>query len=1143
MANTVNDVMNVIASPDYGIKSIAGTSHEILAILQGTQNSKNNIHSIVNDVKTLLQKLVEEENHKKPIEINTKTPKINPKNIQDILDETKGIRKAIENLTKAFLKQSGKTSVGVAKLTDKASQKVADAMIKNIEKQKSGSGLSGLIGAFNKLKNISLKDIIIGKGKLKHISKIFKDAQKDLNIKEKDLNSIIKLINYAPELIKSLKKVSWRIDSIIKNKVINKLHDIFVGKNSLLTLSQVLKKNEKIFNSANKVAKDIKELVSSLNKVMKKLFFASLWAKLANNGFTSIKQCIDKLLPLSKKITKNKKDIKEGSKSAMKITALVGNLLITSIFLTIAAVVGVPALLGIKVLSKIINLVIPPTKKLAKNKKQLGEAVASSVLFVAFTGVMAVASLALATIAVTGIPALIGSIFLMGIVKLNIFTFKMINKSKKNIITGSVLMALMGVSLLIYGIALGKITKATEKVTWKQVGIIATTLVFLALATAAIGIPAVAPFIALGAVSMSILSIGLLIFGTALGKLSKATENLKMKQILIVSGSIITLGMSTAMLGMLTIPISLGSITLGMMSMSLYTFSKSLKLISDMGEVPMKTLHQVLNAMKEVRNFFIKNALRIRAIKNAKKYKKMMEPFSKTVEHLTKLKELGSIPLKLVHQTLNAMNAICDYYTEHPITKEAIKQARKYKKMMKPFGKTLKYFGKLTELGSVPMKLVFETLNAMSTIGNYYVENPITKEVIKQARRYKKMLKPFGKTLKYFGKLTELGSVPMKLVTQTLNAMRTIADYYTENPIEKDVIKQSRRYKKMLKPFGKTLKYFNELKNIGVIPMIAIKNIIIAMGDITNFYYYLKLSDNIESKSKFTETIVNNFTTTAVNIQDKFKDIKPINMLDVISIVTTCKYIANYYTKTSFLKSKKKIKRMNFAVEEFSKLAKIIKDNLQDFTESNFTNVKLAIKSIKQIVKFLKHNTLNSFQRRKAKKNIQILNDFSSSISNLSGIDQTKLSSIGDALTNALTGVDSIDLGKVLAVTNMFNAFNSINKSESIINKFTESIKEFTTTCKNLMEAMNYNTDAINNMESVDVNGIPTSDIVQNNIIEMRDNNNSNNSGGIRISNVDEIARTIAEKINASLSVDIPDTQVQLLINGTGGNEWTISRY
>ena len=49
MANTVNDVMNVIASPDYGIKKIAGTTQEILAILEGNSNSQNNINAIVND--------------------------------------------------------------------------------------------------------------------------------------------------------------------------------------------------------------------------------------------------------------------------------------------------------------------------------------------------------------------------------------------------------------------------------------------------------------------------------------------------------------------------------------------------------------------------------------------------------------------------------------------------------------------------------------------------------------------------------------------------------------------------------------------------------------------------------------------------------------------------------------------------------------------------------------------------------------------------------------------------------------------------------------------------------------------------------------------------------------------------------------
>ena len=106
MANTVNDVMNVIASPDYGIKNIAGTNQEILAVLLGVHNSKNNIHNIIDDVKSLLQKLVQT-TKKKPVEVDSKSIKLKQKHVKDILDETKGIKKSIDNLSKALAKQGG----------------------------------------------------------------------------------------------------------------------------------------------------------------------------------------------------------------------------------------------------------------------------------------------------------------------------------------------------------------------------------------------------------------------------------------------------------------------------------------------------------------------------------------------------------------------------------------------------------------------------------------------------------------------------------------------------------------------------------------------------------------------------------------------------------------------------------------------------------------------------------------------------------------------------------------------------------------------------------------------------------------------------------------------------------------------------
>jgi hypothetical protein len=231
---------------------------------------------------------------------------------------------------------------------------------------------------------------------------------------------------------------------------------------------------------------------------------------------------------------------------------------------------------------------------------------------------------------------------------------------------------------------------------------------------------------------------------------------------------------------------------------------------------------------------------------------------------------------------------------------------------------------------------------------------------------------------------------------------------------------------------------------------------------------------------------------------------------------------------------------MNNTIFNFIIISKLLKDNTGEFTEQNLIGVNFAIKSMKRIINFLKNDTLNNRQIKKARKNISVINDMRTALLSLSNINQSNVSSFGVTISNALSGVNTVDLGQVQAVTNMFNAFNDINKSENIINKFAESVKEFTTTCKNLMDAMNYNTDAINNMDTSGMNGSIINN--ENNNIEVG-GNNTNDKGGVHITNVDEIARTIAEKINGVLSVDVPDTQVQLLINGTGGNEWTISRY
>ena len=905
MANTVNDVMNVIANPDYGIKNIAGTNQEILAIMQGTHNSKNNIYNIVDDVRNLLQELVDVEIKKKTVQISgNNSTKINHRHIQDILDETKGIRKAIDNLAKSIGKQ-WKTMPAVAKLSDKASEKVANAMVKSMNKQNVGSGLSSFIDTISKLKNISLKDIFVGKIKLNRITKIFNKAKENLkDIKEKDLKSIIKLIKFAPEMVDSLSSIGFGVNRIIRKNIIEKLSDILVGKNSILSISTLLKKHKKEFIAA-------------------------------------------------KETTKN-------------ITALIGNLFTSTILLTKISITGKLALLGVNNLEKIIKKISQVIKELSDDK-HTKKATKVAFKLMTFTGHMAATSMYLAAIAVTGIPALIGSLLLEKIINLNVGLFKKLKLSKTNIAKGSIAMVIMSSSLILFGIALKKIFDATKGVEWKQFGMIAATTGLFALAIAAFGTPVVAPFILGGSIVMSVMGLSLMSFAKAISKTSKVAKNIQMKQI-----------------------------------------------------------YKVLNVIKLISNFFKENSLNKKDIKMARRYKKILIPFGTSIKYLAKLKELGVLPMKLVYQTLNAMKSIANYYIENPIRKKTIRQADRYKDMLKPFGKTIKHLSKLKELGVLPMKLVYQTLNAMKSIANYYIENPIRKKAIKQAKRYKDILKPFGKTIKYLSKLKELGVLPMKLVYQTLNTISAIANYYIENPIRKKTIRQAKRYKDILKPFGKTIQHISKLKELGDIPINTVNKAVIAM---------------------------------------------------------------------------------------------------------------------KTITEFLKQDSLNGIQRRRAIKNMSMLNDITSLMTNIFNINDSNISSIGDAMSNALGGVNTVDISKVKAVTNMFNAFNEINKSENVINKFTESVKDFTESCKNLMNAMSDNTDAINNIDGVGLNGSNVREIRENNIIEKSHNGDVTQNDGIIIANVDEIAKTIAEKINGALYVDIPDTQVQLLINGMGGNEWTISRY
>ena len=968
-------------------------------------------------------------------------------------------------------------------------------------------------------------------------------------------------------------------------------------------MSKYIVKNQKDIDGGSKTSNKIKILAGNLLITSILLSTAVVIGIPAMLGAKSLSKIVDVIIRVSKKLSKNKDHVAGSAITAIEITTFTGIMSVSSIFLATIAVTGIPAMLGAKFLGWIVNTIVPVSKKLSKNNKHIVKSTSSAIAITTFTGIMYVSSLILSSIAKTGIPAMIGSILMVGFISLNIFTFKILSKASKSIKKGSILMSIMSVSLLLFGASLVKISSATKDMNWKQIGIIGAITVELGVCIAALGIPVIFPFIALGSISLGIMSISLGIFAKSLKSLSTIKEDHK-KSLNIVLSS-----MKTIRNFFIKNSLNFRAIKNAKRYKSLMKpFSNTIANLSKLNaikNIPTKLVYQVLNAMSKIANYYIDNPISNKAIKQAKRYKKVLSPFAKTLKSFVKLKELGNIPIKLVYSTLDAMSTIANYYKENTISNKVIKQAKRYKKVLSPFAKTIKNISKLKSLGIIPTKLVHQTLNAMSTIANYYIDNPISNKAIKQAEKYKKVLSPFAKTLKSFVKLKELGNIPIKLVYSILGAMSTIANYYIDNPISNKAIKQAKRYKKVLSPFAKTLKSFVKLKELGNIPINLVNSTLDAISAIANYYkeqnlkkydistinknasiineilssfsksivplnelnkfknikidslkniiniikyitdFYTKIGNinNIEKQTSIIKYAIDGFTNMSKNMDDKLKNINVINYNTINSIIISFNTIINYYKKIKLPIDKKKIKNINNAVKMFLKNAELLNNSTQNFTDKNFNNVTLIVQSMGVIINFLKETSLNPIQRKRAEKNILLLDRITSVISNIANINSSNISSIGNTLSNTLDGVNAVDLGKVQAVTNMFNAFNGINKSENVINKFTESVKEFTTTCKNLMDAMNYNTDAINNMDNTGINDLSVNENRENNIIEIGTNNTTPKTNSVCISNVDEIARTIAEKINGVLSVDMPDTQVQLLINGTGGNEWTISRY
>ncbi len=374
----------------------------------------------------------------------------------------------IDNSLKALTQPLGR----IAEITDDPNYKKLPTNVKEIRDAVCGNGILGILSHIDKnIEDFKKKDSIARLTGKKSTSINQKSILRSTNSIESLLGKILgqvqRLSGNGRRLsissreqqsgkIKGLESLSRYVDIAERLKFM-KLKDFLFAKRKMNIISKLITKTLDLFRSF-KNQKEIEGTLSLANssiELAKKLSKISLLSKPAQMGVNVIERIfIGKkgkggLLKIFKELSKNKRQIDRGKESIKDILKSCGSMLLTSMILTGVAVVGIPAMLG--------------------------------------------------------------ALFMKGIVWILSGTFKMLNKAKKNALIGSTVLLIMSTSVITFALGLGLMVKAVKGMEWKDFGKIMASLAGVSLTVAGIGLLSVP--IAIGSAS-------LLLMGASLGILA-----------------------------------------------------------------------------------------------------------------------------------------------------------------------------------------------------------------------------------------------------------------------------------------------------------------------------------------------------------------------------------------------------------------------------------------------------------------------------------------------------------------------------------------------------------------------------------------------------------------------------------------------
>ena len=752
-------------------------------------------------------------------------------------------------------------------------------------------------------------------------------------------------------------------------------------------------------------------------------------------------------------------------------------------------------------------------KKLAKRKKDIKEA-NKSILWM---------SLGFVTLGV-GLGALFSltkHIKLLSILRVAATTLILggvtvyLGKVKDNIKQGSEAMLWMSLGIAGLGLGLGVLFSLTKNIEWEQMAQVAVSIAGFGLITSIFG--QISESIKEGSKSMLWMSLGIAGLGLGLGVLFSLTKNVEWEQMAMIGVSMVFLGGATVALGVLNKSglIMEGAIAMAVMGASLIPFGISMRLI--MGSVRGLKWEQFgvfatatltlggmvigLGAMMASVVGAIAWGLGLTAIASLGA---ALIPFGIGLRQISKgAKEIDINSIKKLSEVTNLLfNTLGDAVGKKK-RKNAVKNAKSLLKIAKPINKLGKALKNFNDVAPDSIEKAMKSIEKISEF--FFGENGISKystnffKRIKSKAEANTISKISGCMHNLAYGLKTFNDVAPDSIEKAMSAIEKIAFYFFSPDSKLNTMNtgwaKRRKAKKTADAIGviadsmykvsQALKDFQEVGGKVIDRMIEsidkiVKCFFKDMGGVKSTWVAWMLGNSME----YVADAIKYFDEETKNVDTK----KMKDNIEAIGVVSS---------------------------EVFGKW----KSEYADSAKEIYSSMKLLTKSFDDV-------------GRNYRKNLNPTRKLFKQMSNPSFV------AAGNTLRSTATfvrAVNSVDMEKASSLTDMFKSFASLGKTSNIFSSFDKRVKQFTDACIKLVNAINGNTDAINNSEEEvvvkDASG-------EEKTVKRKDAELMPKQ--MMILNVDDLAMAIADQLN-SLNVDC-DANINLQINNESGNEWRISR-